>query len=248
MKKRIISVFLVLACLLVLAGCGCKHEWNPATCDAPAVCSLCGETEGSPNGHSWLAATCSAPKTCEICGEVTGEALSHDWIDATCSSPKTCEICGEVTGEALNHDWIDATYEAPKTCAFCGATEGEPLAKTDSFTSSLSYATVREIINANMSDMAPEFVFDSESGILFIYVTAPEGTAYSLVMNVDGITEGWAEIRTSMCNLSLNCYELFCAEGYDDIYCCIMLRSDANAENVLLGVMNGETLYDCTTS
>lgn len=129
MKRTVRILALILACMLVFAGCQetCEHEWAAADCDTPKTCELCDETKGAPKGHVWLAATCDAPKTCEVCKETEGEALGHTWTDATCTAPKTCTTCKLTEGEALAHTWVDATTEAPKTCSSCGKTEGSPL-------------------------------------------------------------------------------------------------------------------------
>lgn len=135
MKRILTCTALVLACIMMLTGCMCKHEtWNDADCVTPKTCAECGETEGAPLGHSWLAATCETPKTCETCGTTEGEAKGHSWADATCEAPKTCEACGVTEGEALGHSWADATTEAPKTCANCALTEGERIITDSRFT------------------------------------------------------------------------------------------------------------------
>lgn len=135
MKKRILSILVLVLCLSLLTGCMCKHEtWNPADCVTPKTCAECGETEGEALGHVWLAATCEAPKTCETCGTTEGEAKGHSWVDATCEAPKTCSACHLTEGEALGHIWADATTEAPKTCTTCAATEGDRIVTDPRFT------------------------------------------------------------------------------------------------------------------
>ena len=135
MKKKISLLCLVLACVLVLSGCGCKHEtWNEADCLNPKTCAECGETEGEALGHAWVDADCLNPKTCSACGETEGEALGHAWVDADCVNPKNCPACGETEGEALGHTWVEATTEAPKTCSVCGETEGERIITDARFT------------------------------------------------------------------------------------------------------------------
>lgn len=123
--KRIISV--MLAAIIVLAcfsGCCLKHDYLPATCEAPETCSKCGKTQGEALGHTWKDATCTEPQTCEVCAKTQGEALGHSWKDATCTEPKTCKVCGETTGSAKGHTWKDATCTEPKTCKACGETTG----------------------------------------------------------------------------------------------------------------------------
>ena len=133
-KKTIISLFvtltLLIALCLMLGGCGCKHQWEPASCINPKTCSLCQETEGEIVAHTWADASCSAPKTCSVCKATEGEALPHTWVEATCSAPKTCSVCKATEGEAMPHTWVDATCSAPKTCSVCQATEGEALPHT----------------------------------------------------------------------------------------------------------------------
>jgi hypothetical protein len=108
MKKKLLISAMLVAMVLLLAACGCKHEWKEASC-----------TEA---------------KTCQLCGQVEGEALGHAWQDATCETAKTCSTCKLTEGEALGHNWQDATTEAPKTCSNCQLTEGERIVTDPRFT------------------------------------------------------------------------------------------------------------------
>lgn len=130
MKRTIRILVPLLTSILVLTGCRCSHEWDPATCTDAKTCQICGVTEGEALGHSWSNATCDAPKTCEICQKTEGKALAHDWAAASCTAPKTCAACGVTEGDPLTHTWIDATCDTPKTCTTCSATEGTPLGHT----------------------------------------------------------------------------------------------------------------------
>ena len=125
MKKNVLLCALAMVLILLLAGCGCKHEWYAATCTSPKTCSLCGETEGEPLPHTWQDATCTAPKTCAVCQSTEGEPLPHTWKNATCTDAKICTVCETTEGAALGHTWVDATCTAPKTCSVCQTTEGE---------------------------------------------------------------------------------------------------------------------------
>lgn len=131
MIKKISTVVVIAAALVLFTGCHFKHEWQDATCTAPKTCKVGGETEGEALGHDWVDATCETPKTCSRCGETEGEPLGHDWDEATCETPKTCKRCGVTEGVALGHEWKPATIEAPKTCSNCGATEGEAVSATE---------------------------------------------------------------------------------------------------------------------
>ena len=110
--KKYLLFLVALACLLVLAGCGCEHQWLQATGGHGQLCNQCGESQGADEPCSWVDATCLQPKRCAVCGITEGEALGHSWNDATCETPKTCTRCGETEGEALGHSWNDATCES----------------------------------------------------------------------------------------------------------------------------------------
>lgn len=155
MKKRMYLLILAALVCLLLAACGCEHEWKEADCENPKTCTLCGETEGEKLEHRWKDATCESPKTCALCQKTEGEALGHlyppvetsceepltcdrcgkperearphTWKDATCTEPRSCMSCWMTEGEPLGHSWQEATCEAPKTCTLCGLTEGVPL-------------------------------------------------------------------------------------------------------------------------
>ena len=245
MKKRIIAITLALMCMLVLAGCGCDHEWEDPDCTTPKTCSECGETKGEALGHDWEDATCEEPQTCKDCGKTKGKPLPHTWEDATCEEPQTCSVCGETDGEPLGHSWLDATYDAPKTCSVCGATEGEPLEPVASdFSSSAVYNTICEVVRQYMGDLSPAFEYDPESQVMYISLTAPEGTAAALATNPAAMAESWQTMRVSFCDFCNEAQNLVDSNGYPEVSCCILMLNDANTENVLLGIMYGEVVYD----
>ena len=127
MKKNLFPVIaLLLACLLALGGCGCKHEWQAATCRTPQICSLCQATQGELTGHDWQAATCEAGKTCAVCGLTEGEAPGHSWQEASCEVPETCAVCGLTRGEKPEHSygqWAFTQTDMVRVCTVCGNAE-----------------------------------------------------------------------------------------------------------------------------
>ena len=124
MNKRYVLLAVMVALILLLAGCVCRHEWSQATCTEVSRCRFCGAHRGSVSGHSFAEATCEKPKTCTACGKTEGAALGHDWKEATCAKGEFCPQCGEVRGEPLPHTWVDATCDNPKHCTVCGAKDG----------------------------------------------------------------------------------------------------------------------------
>ena len=91
MKKVISIVCTAALCVLLLAGCGCNHNWKAATCLDAQVCTLCQEVGEPAFGHNWQDATCEAPKTCANCGETEGEALGH--AIAFDGAAVVCSVC-----------------------------------------------------------------------------------------------------------------------------------------------------------
>lgn len=104
MKKRLLSIVLVLTLAFLLAACGCKHEWNAANCTSPKTCVLCEETEGEALGHTWQPATCTEAEKCSACHEEKGKELGHDWQEATTETPKTCSRCALTEGTRIITD------------------------------------------------------------------------------------------------------------------------------------------------
>ena len=51
MKKLTVCLLLIAMSASLLAGCCSSHQWESATCDAPATCKKCGETDGEPLSH-----------------------------------------------------------------------------------------------------------------------------------------------------------------------------------------------------
>lgn len=125
MKRKYLLLPLLLALALLLAGCGCDHQWNEADCLNPITCANCGEVDGEPLGHRWIAATCDTPQTCRKCGATVGDVLEHRWEGPACES--SCALCGVKHRNAKGHRWADATCTEARTCAVCGHTEGDPL-------------------------------------------------------------------------------------------------------------------------
>ena len=105
MKKGTPLLICLLICLVILAGCTCKHTWVEADCVTAKTCSDCGETEGEPAGHSWVEATCEAPKTCSVCSATEGQPLNHseavrdcaiDYQALTMERQTYCTDCGQI--------------------------------------------------------------------------------------------------------------------------------------------------------
>ncbi len=195
MKRKISLALLLAACVLMLTGCFCDHEWEDAKCELPATCALCGKTEGEPLGHTWVEADCVTPKTCSACQLAEGEALGHTWTEATCTEAKTCTVCAATEGEALGHTWLDATTEAPKTCEVCAATEGERIITDERFTTADCkdlFGTWNTTVTVDKSFIGDD-LFEGQFDAVVTVTYAPDGTG-SFYMEVVDLEE----YRTAM--------------------------------------------------
>ena len=105
--KKSFALSLLLLVLLTSAGCGCNHDWVPATCTEPGLCRLCGRVDKSApaEGHQFEDATCTTPKTCMICGETEG-----DCIECNAKDPDYIDLnnLGFTTTYGMN-EWISVS-------------------------------------------------------------------------------------------------------------------------------------------
>ena len=134
--RKYLPLLLVLACMLILSGCGCEHQWMDIAGGHGQICAFCDETQNTDEPCTWAEASCLEAKRCTVCGVTEGEALGHLFDESApdCENPKRCGRCGAAEGEAKPHNWVEATTEAPKTCLDCGMTEGERIITDPRFT------------------------------------------------------------------------------------------------------------------
>ena len=91
----------------------CVHDWQNATCEKPATCSLCGATDGEALGHT----------------EVIDAAVAPNCTETGLTEGKHCSVCEDVlvaqtVVDALGHTEVtDAAVAA--TCTETGLTEGK---------------------------------------------------------------------------------------------------------------------------
>ena len=125
MKKAVVMLSVLFACVLALAGCKCEHEWTDADCENPEVCQLCGEEGESARGHKWREADCNNPQVCRRCDKTGEPALGHNWVAATCTEAETCSRCSETKGDPLDHKVPEWTTLTEATCSQKGLAEGK---------------------------------------------------------------------------------------------------------------------------
>lgn len=121
-----------------VCSCGyeCTHTGGRATCQALAVCDICGTSYGELGAHvPGAAATCTSSQTCTLCDHVIAEQLGHtEVIDAavapTCAKPgltegKHCSVCMQViTAQERVKATGEHTYVGG-VCSACGKNEND---------------------------------------------------------------------------------------------------------------------------
>ena len=134
--KRVLAILLVLIIALSLSACH-KHKWEPATCDAPKTCSVCGKTSGDPLGHKWgepsyeWSDDLSSITASRVCANdpahvesETVEVQVEELRAATCTEAGESSFTAsfenpvfaaqsrtEALPEALGHKWGEPVYE-----------------------------------------------------------------------------------------------------------------------------------------
>ena len=53
MKQKIsLILILLIAFSVIISGCGCRHQWQEATCTEASVCTACQQVQGAALGHN----------------------------------------------------------------------------------------------------------------------------------------------------------------------------------------------------
>ena len=104
-----------------VADAKAPHSYDH-NCDAD--CNVCGATRTVI--HDYSPATCTAPATCSVCGDTEGTYLGHRGGEATCKSAAVCEVCSEEYGsiDINNHKTFTVLEYVAPTCTATGLTEG----------------------------------------------------------------------------------------------------------------------------
>lgn len=145
--KKLLFIALLLALAL---GCACAlaedhaHTGGTATCDARAVCTVCGQSYGRLADHSWGAWVSDGDSThTRTCRTNSGhtETRYHSGGASTCTQGAKCVYCGAVHDAPLGH--ISTNYPGyAATCISAGATDGEKCSRCG------DVLTPRRVINA----------------------------------------------------------------------------------------------------
>ena len=167
-RKLLILLCAAAAILIFVLGFFLIHRWNPATCDEPEICKICGKTRGEALGHSWGDWTTVTEASCteeglrqRICANDPSHmekepipAKGHTWKDATCTEPSVCKVCGLKSEGPIGHDWGEPTYEWSNDCSMATAkrvcrhesshVEEETVKATSEVTTSATCTTIGE--------------------------------------------------------------------------------------------------------
>ena len=183
MKQCAVTVIL-LAVILLLAGCGCDHAYEEVTCGLMR-CSLCEKEVTISASHSWKDATCDTPKVCLHCNTIEGEALGHKWENASCLEPKHCLRCEITEGEATGHSIVSQilTEARPGTkgiraeeCSACGWSESEEYSLSSCIENGMFVHSPKEYTEFLRKIILERFAWnDAESNLRFEELNTKDG-------------------------------------------------------------------------
>ena len=228
MRKVIAFALSAVLCAGLLAGCCLSHDWTEATCEAPATCTKCGQTEGKALEHVWKEATCEEPKTCTECGKTEGNARGHLYVSSSCEEPEVCEYCGKA-GQIEGHIWL----ESVGVCSRCGASRVQRYDDTNVF---LDCDTYVELFGQFLEDMGyvilefeiekPKnpirifeiFEVDDPTGFMTLTLPYDPQTSNLICLNLTW-TMKEEELKTEMekyIDIVMDAYGILCPEGMDN--------------------------------
>ena len=129
MKRFLPLLPAALVMLLLFSGCCFRHDWQPATCNAPKTCSKCGRTSGKPLEHAWQPASCTEPETCARCNLTRGEALGHTPTEPDYQTPSLCTVCGAAVAPCVQSAFekygIELNLDAGSVCSYTTCCKGD---------------------------------------------------------------------------------------------------------------------------
>ncbi len=114
------------------------------------------------------------------------------------------------------------------------------------FEKSVIYDSITALFEENFTDYEPEFEYDAESSVFIVSLASPDGSAMALMLENEDSLSSWESMTENMNSIGKSVIELFETSGYESVHFGLMLRSDANEENILFSSLDGYTLYNVT--
>ena len=160
MRKTLFLIIVVLILSFTLNACRsngkeCEHQYDY---DCDTICNICSE-ERNVDKHNFTPATCDAPKTCKDCGLTEGEKLAHvpDQDDGDCTTKIQCSLCDEVLIGSLEHVY-DEEYKYDNLeiiikKQFCGIQDVFHITRNLNISTSTLTDILYELIQLNENDI-----------------------------------------------------------------------------------------------
>lgn len=147
MKKLLLTTFMLILVLCCTAVCHAESHTctgGTATCDARAICTICGQPYGRLADHAWGNWTsdndATHTRTCQTNSDHK-ETRYHTGGASSCTQGARCVYCGAVHEEPLGH--VPTNYPGyAASCISTGATDGEVCSRCG------DVLTARRVINA----------------------------------------------------------------------------------------------------
>ena len=203
MKKRVLSVILVLLILVSLTACSMLPHIDNSEKESADVLTETAATTVEQNEevtevceHQWIEATCTEPKTCNLCGITEGEPLGHDFAPATVDFPKKCKVCGLEEGEAIKVTKIDFPFKTTDYALhsllgddyfiFGNHSDAIDGGGFDIFITDLNGNKIYEDYIANTIDGKHSWFISSHDGLLYWFISSSKEKSYLEVYKFNG--------------------------------------------------------------
>lgn len=124
----------------------------------------------------------------------------------------------------------------------------EPSQETDTdkyknFEKSSAYLAAKSVIEDTLQTLDPRMEYKENSRTVYVYLDAPEGTAFYLLTSKSSVADTWNTMSENLCGLSESISSMIHGAGYE-IDCIFYFLSDYNPDNSLLTVRNGNIIYN----
>lgn len=119
------------------------------------------------------------------------------------------------------------------------AEQGEiPSFPDGGFGGSELFLQIKTILEANLSNLSPSVLYDTENHMINVVCVPPAGTHIALLRDKSSIQESWDTLTDSLTGMSDETYKLCLTSGYK-VGCMVMLVGDDDPDVCLYASLNG---------
>lgn len=112
----------------------------------------------------------------------------------------------------------------------------------ETFTESIAYKVIVAEIDTSLANWEPKYEYDDESKLFVISLGCPDGTAASLLLGP--VPDSWQTVCDAMNQLCTTVKDALTTAGHKDVQVSVVLRNDANEDNILFASFMGVTFFN----